>query len=341
MELQQVKSELIDSVGFNAEEALLFVRFKGKEDIYSYQNIAPELFQEMMEQKSVGSFFSQRIKPFRERYPFEKLSAVIDVRPDIDRTAVDFMASGSPVPATIAPAEIAIPDDPEELKKEALALSEKSQAIAITSPEAYTLAATTLLAIARMRAALETTLRPGIKEKHQAWQAELAILNHYDRPLESDDQRLRAGMIEFKRNEDAARLKAEQAERDRQQVEADAEARTRAQELQLADAIDAEQRGEPELAKVIIDNAPLPVQPRYVGPVSYASTVPKTAGITHVDDWTFEITDEKLIPAKYKVVDLKALQNEATTLKARAEVPGVRFYNKGGLRAAAKPRGKR
>lgn len=335
MELQQVTSTLLDSVGFNAEESLLFVRFKGKDDVYSFANIPPEMYEEMVTSKSVGQFFSQNIKPFKDRFPYEKMGSEIPAVADIDRTATDFTATG-PVPAIVAPAEIVLADDPEALKAQALELSERTKAIAIVSPEAYALAGATLTAIARMRDGLERTLRPEIDRAHKIHAAACAVLNHYDKPLAADAQRLKDGMRDFKKHEDDARLAAERADRQRQQEEADAEAKRKAQELQIGDAIEAESRGETQLAKVIMDSAPLPVAPRYVPPVSYASTVPKVKGVTHVPNWTFEIEDETKIPRKYLLVNEAALRSEAKKLMGLASVEGVRFYDAGTVRSSKK-----
>ena len=193
-----------------------------------------------------------------------------------------------------------------------------------------------MTAIARMRDGLEKALRPEIDRAHKIHAAACAVLNHYDRPLAADAQRLKDGMRDFKKRDDEARLAAERAERQRQQDEADAEAKRKAQELQIGDAIEAESRGETQLAKVIMDSAPLPVAPRYVPPVSYASTVPKVKGVSHVPNWTFEITDETKIPRKYLLVNEAALRSEAKTLQGLASVEGVRFYDAGMVRSSKK-----
>lgn len=328
MELQQVTSTLLDSVGFNAEESLLFVRFKGKDDVYSFANIPPEMYEEMVTSKSVGQFFSQNIKPFKEKFPYAKMEAAVET--------TDFTGNGTPVPAVVASVEIDIPEEEEALKAKALELSERTKAITINSPDAYALAGATLTAIARMRDGLERTLRPEIDRTHKIHAAACAVLNHYDKPLAADAQRLKDGMRDFKKREDDARLAVERAERQRQQEEADAEAKRKAQELQIGDAIEAESRGETQLAKVIMDSAPLPVAPRYVPPVSYASTVPKVKGVTHVPNWTFEIEDETKIPRKYLLVNEAALRSEAKKLMGLASVEGVRFYDAGTVRSSKK-----
>jgi KTSC domain len=323
MQLQPVESSLINAIGYGIETSALNIRFNGKADIYEYGNVPPELYEEMATAESVGKFFLARIKPFPDRYPFRKLDA-----PAVATETTDFTSNGTPVPV-VESAEA--PADPEALKSAALALTEKAKAITINSAEAYQLAATTLLAIARMRGSLETTFRPDIKDKHAAWQAALAVLNYYDKPLAEDESRLRLGITEFNRREEQRRLQAEQEERERQQKIAEEAAQAQAQELQLADAIAAEERGEPKIAEVILNSAPLPIAPAAVMPVRVQSTVPKVRGLTHREDWTWDLVDLSQVPRKYLMLDERALNNEAKTLKGRAEVPGIRFYDRGSV----------
>jgi hypothetical protein len=385
VELQPVTSSLLEAVNYDAEEAVLFVQFKKNKDIYSHGNIPPELFEEMIQAKSVGQFYLQTIKPFKDRFPCMKLETAVDWSVEAERSATEEFkptlptgdvapcvegsqgggyraqlttgttpdsrvervtawessaAPGSPLyPPKLAGPEILAPASEDELKSAALALSNQARAIEIYTPDAYILAANTLLAIAAMRTALEKQLRgtkesPGpVRRAYDAWQIELAIFNNYDAPLADDEERLKAGMNEFSRREEAKRLAAERAARIEQERLEELAAKQRAEELQLADAIAAEERGEPEIADVIMKTTPLTLAPRYAPPVSFASNVPKIKGISHSDPWTYEITDEMKIPRKFLIPDESALKREAK-LGPRASVEGVRFFNPGGVRTS-------
>jgi hypothetical protein len=360
-------SSNIYAEGFDPETCLLYVQFKDKDkpkpEAYEFDGLSPEFYEELKSTpgQSFGKMFALNIKPFPKKFPFKKVPLPVSIidqvenrfqerkreveraadmehyfPPAEDQGATDFTATG-PVPAVLAPSEIVIPEDPEALKQEALALSRRAEAIEITSPEAYELAATTVLAITRMRDALETTFRPEIKEKHEIWKAALAVLNYYDQPLESDAKRLKDGMAQFyqqeqlRAQEEARRLQEEQ---DKQaQIEADA----RAQELQIQDAVAAEERGEPELAAVIMNSKPLPVAPMYRAPVQVMSAAPrKTAGSSYIPKWVGVVENAALIPRKYLIPDDKAIQAEAKGLQERAEIPGVRFYDAGNIRTSRK-----
>lgn len=362
-------SSNIHAEGFDPETCLLFVQFKDgdipKPEAYEFDGVSPELYEELrtasVQGSSFGKLFARTIKPFPKKFPFRKVAlptAAPEVRsysfedvngavshPEGDMEisvdpafpgATDFTSTG-PVPAIVAAAEILPPEDPEALKTAAMALNEKAKAIEINSATAYELAATTLLAITRMRDGLEKTFRPEIERAHKVHAAACAVLNYYDNPLKEDIKRLKAGMAKFHQEEEArarekARLEQEEADKLAQQ-EADA----RAMELHLTDAIEADQRGEKELAAMIMNTKPLAMAPVYSPPVRVMSSVPrKVAGNTYVPNWVHEVTNLKMLPDQWKVADDKSLAALAKRLEGRAEVPGVRFWDAGNIRTSRK-----
>lgn len=70
-----VKSANIAKIGFKADEGTLFVEFIGG-DIYVYGNVTNLIVDEMELSLSIGSYLSQKIKKFPEKFPVEKV--VID-----------------------------------------------------------------------------------------------------------------------------------------------------------------------------------------------------------------------------------------------------------------------
>ena len=59
-----------------------------------------------------------------------------------------------------------------------------------------------------------------------------------------------------------------------------------------------------------------------------------TSGL--VDNWLYEVTDFKLLPDEYKVADEAMLNAIAKKHHDSKQVPGVRFFNKPGLRVSSK-----
>lgn len=221
----------------------------------------------------------------------------------------------------------------EELTAKALAIGPlNGNLIVISSPEAYELAALTGMAIARMRAALETTLRPNIDKAHKVWKAGLAVLNNYDKPLAADQDRLRAGMLEFKRAERKKELEEEARLNREQELAAEQLAKEQSVELQLHDAINAESRGEPEIAEIILNSAPMPMSAAFAAPIRVASVVPKVEGTTTKENWQWVAKDESKIPDEYWILDTKAIDKVVKALKDKANITfggGIHAYDAG------------
>lgn len=377
IQLEPVVSSLISHRGYDPKQQILYIRFVDKNythgSLYQYGNIAPDVYEEackfISERTglfSFGAFFQKFIEPFPKHYPYRKLEGAHDdgftltpegtgtrftttsefakelldasMKPE---TTADF-ASGEPLPVLLPTVEeIVIPSDPEELKKAALALQEKAAAIKINSTEGYQLASATGVAIARMRSELERTMRPEIDRLRAPYTAALAVFNFYNDPLKLQQDQLRSGMVSYKRVQNLLAQCKAIAERAELQRMSEQEAKAKAQELKLADAIEAEDRGETELAKVIMDSPALPIAPAYVPPIYAMPAVPKTKGSYHREDWVHEYVDERgdpvehprmdLIPDMYKIVDEKALEAAAKTTKNRTNIPGIRVYDKGGV----------
>lgn len=352
MQMEQIESSLLFARGYDAATEIMHIRFKNQKTgepaaLYEYGGVSPATWEaacvwisDRTGELSFGQFFQRFIKPDAKQYPFRKLedaplapeeklaSAIFgtDVRAKVDTT--DF-ASQQPIPAT----EIEVlPADPDELGQRAVELQKTAAAIKIVSAEAYQLAAKTGMAIARMRDALERTFRPGIDKAHKVWKAELAVLNHYDKPLEDDQNRLREGMKAYNRQK---ALEAQQ-ESDRlrtiEQDKAEEDAKRKADELKLSDAIEAEERGEPEIRDQIMAAPALPLTPAYVPPVYVQSEAPKVKGAPVVERWVFEITDRSLIPREYFILDEKAVGKVVSALKGRTAIPGIRVYDEGNVR---------
>jgi hypothetical protein len=360
MQLEAVDSSLISHRGYDPAKRVMHLRFLDKRytfgALYEFGNISPDMWEQALTWRndnenspdfgdlSTGQWFIRHIKG-NKNHPFKKIedphndlspSGLLEnLQKSVDETT-DF-ASGQPLPV-----EESLPEDIEELGAKALALQERARAIVINSAEAYSIAETTGVAIARMRDALERTMRPKIKEAYTPYKALLEILNKYDGPLESDQKRLTAGMSAFKRAEDArVRLLADQ-ERSRLQRIADDEARARAEALKKADVQAALDAGETKLAKQIEKAPALPVQAVFVPPVHIQSEVPQSKSSYHVEDWHYEwvnargevveYPDLSLIPAQYILVDTKTIAATVKRTKNRTAIPGVRAFDAGAVR---------
>lgn len=80
IELTKVKSSLISGVHYDAEKKVLYVEFlrkqtQAKRSIYAYADVPSDKVQAMLADKSIGSYFLNRIKP---DYQFTKIEEEIE-----------------------------------------------------------------------------------------------------------------------------------------------------------------------------------------------------------------------------------------------------------------------
>jgi hypothetical protein len=104
-------------------------------------------------------------------------------------------------------------------------------------------------------------------------------------------------------------------------------ARKQEEERRLQQAVDLDRAGKTEAAEQVLA---MPVE----APPVVLPAAPKPTGVTFAEKWTYRVTEESLIPRRYLTVDAKALASLARSMKGKASVPGVEFYNEGSVRAA-------
>ncbi|KQO38056.1 hypothetical protein ASF19_19955 [Acidovorax sp. Leaf84] len=82
-----VKSAQLGAIGYDPERQVLAVRFTRGATVYHYGGVKPELHAEFMAAKSMGVFFTQRIKGM----PFTKF----ETAPEIERLPADDTEGGA------------------------------------------------------------------------------------------------------------------------------------------------------------------------------------------------------------------------------------------------------
>jgi hypothetical protein len=80
IELQDVQSSQIHSIGHDPVENVLAIRFYrgwGRDQVpgplYHYQNISAEEFAALRDAESIGRHFGQQIKPFSDKHPYTRI----------------------------------------------------------------------------------------------------------------------------------------------------------------------------------------------------------------------------------------------------------------------------
>jgi hypothetical protein len=141
-----------------------------------------------------------------------------------------------------------------------------------------------------------------------------------------------------------ARLEAEERERvaaEQKRLQAEAE------EKRLAEAVQAEQRGDTETAERLVsapvDIAPVVSKPVFVPPIM-APPAPRVEGVSFRDEWSAEVTDLSAlvkaiaggtVPLTLVKADQVALNGMARSLREAMKIPGVKAVSKRNVAARA------
>lgn len=77
--LTPVDSSQIHAVGYDGPSQTLAIQFKGGASsrspigsLYHYQNVPTDVHSGLVSAESIGSYFGKNIKPFTDKYPFQK-----------------------------------------------------------------------------------------------------------------------------------------------------------------------------------------------------------------------------------------------------------------------------
>lgn len=66
MNLTPVTSSNVAAIGYDGSEQILFIRFEGNDKVYEHHGVSYEIFNELQEAESVGSYYARNIK---KQYP--------------------------------------------------------------------------------------------------------------------------------------------------------------------------------------------------------------------------------------------------------------------------------
>ena len=68
MKLRRVQSSAIEAAGYDAERGWLEVRWIGQARVYRYHRVPAEVYQELLQAESKGTYVNEQVKP---RYFYE------------------------------------------------------------------------------------------------------------------------------------------------------------------------------------------------------------------------------------------------------------------------------
>lgn len=226
----------------------------------------------------------------------------------------------------------AVVTDPQ-LQTEALTTVQRATGLTVANIETRTLAADLGRNIAGLAKRAEEWFAPMKKAAAAAHKAICDKENEVLTPLKAAKQYLSAQIGTFDQAQERVRLAEEARQQEDARLKAVAEAAQRAQDIAIADAIVLEAQGDTTGADAVLAN-PVP-QEVYVPPVVIPRAVPKAAGVSSVQNWTFRITNADLIPREYMIPDEKAIRGVVKSMKSKANIPGIEVYPEGAARFRA------
>lgn len=186
----------------------------------------------------------------------------------------------------------------------ALALAAQVKAMVVDSPEAHAALDAKLSEIRRQEASLEAEYKAD--PRYVAFKDLQAQKSRLSSVLEQERVNGKARLIAWEQEQDAKRLKAEEAIRAQEQKRAEDEA--------LEAALAA---GDPQEADAIL-SAPV-IVPSVVLP----RTTPKTKSAEH---WKFRIINAAAIPVQFKIPDEVTLGRVVRAMKGATNIPGIEVY---------------
>lgn len=212
----------------------------------------------------------------------------------------------------------------EPVEQKALSIVDQAKAVKVTDAETYTAAGSLWKSIGDMIAEVKATFDPICDAAHKAHKAATEKRAKFLDPLTAAQKSVKRLMADY----DAEQERIRQAEQRRLEEIA----RKAEEDRRLAEAIAAEEAAKAAGAtkeEAAQEAAAIIEEPVSVAPVVVPKAVPKIqGGPVFQTRWSFEIVNENLIPRQYLTPDMTKIGGVVRALKAQANIPGVRAYEK-------------
>jgi hypothetical protein len=217
-----------------------------------------------------------------------------------------------------------IPEEYQEMQREALTFADHARLIEIHDDESYEIAGDTLVSIKGYLKRIDERLEPGKKKAYTAYQEWIDLIKEAKKPYLEAELYLKKAIADYAAEQEKLRKEEEARLREL--------ARKKEEELRLAEALAAEMDGDVEEAAAILD------EPVYVPPPVVQNTTPKVNGISMATTWKFRIVDEAKIPRQFLTPDMVKISGVVRAMKDATNIPGIEVYAEQTIRAGASRR---
>lgn len=158
---------------------------------------------------------------------------------------------------------------------------------------------------------IDETFDEPIKQAHTTHRAILAAKKKHAAPLAMAEVAIKAGIVTYRVQQRAIQEEREQRLRE--------QARKKEEERMLAEAEELEASGKAEEAESLIE------QPVYTPPIVLPKEK-KVHGISTSKLWKWRLTNFKLVPLEYRMLDEKKINGVVRSMGEQTNIPGIEVY---------------
>lgn len=211
----------------------------------------------------------------------------------------------------------------QELRGEIKSVEQRARDLQIATPEDYEGAGDILKEAKSFQKKVNDWFDPLVKNAHRAWKSLTEKRAETLQPATNVERILKDKMLEYNRK------KAEEARKEQERLQAEAEAKARRERERLmkrAETLKTEEKRQQALQEA---------EQVQTVQVTVESEAPKQEGVVIKKTWKAKVVDQKqviksalegTIPITMIVIDQSALNKFAQMTKGEINVPGVKFY---------------
>jgi hypothetical protein len=207
-------------------------------------------------------------------------------------------------------------DTTDEIQVSSLSALDGLKVLEVQCEEDFSLVQEIILSAKAQKKKVEDLLTPHCDRSYQAWKALVGERKLHTDPLDE--------IIKIGGRKNGSYRSELRAEEERTRVVATAQAKAEAVEDYLESAEVFERNGDYASAEALLQRALNPI----VAPVKIIELVqPKAKGTIERTNWKFRITDPKLVPDSFKIIDEKAIGALVRVQKQNCNIAGVEVYS--------------
>lgn len=202
----------------------------------------------------------------------------------------------------------------EDVRKEIAPVIQAAKDMTVADADSYTRALSLAAECDKRAKHVEAVWKESREKAHAAWKSVTETIASFTKPLSEAKGMLTQKAYAWKRVDDERR-QIEAAKARREEEKKIEEERLRKAEILAA-------QGKTEAADLVME------QEIIVAPVKQPEPV-KVEGVSHRENWQFEITDAAAIPAEYLMPDKVKIGQIVKAMKGATKIPGIKVFDAG------------